>query len=117
MTYPDNVRVLLEPLSARCNIDNLAPDPRLGVLPNGGLSPPAIVHGGLQVIVLGGVVPLPLARGAWGGGSAGGIKGTAYLPAPPPSPCTSVDCLAVHPVYMRMSGREAGAPVGRVAAS
>lgn len=64
-THPDNIWILLELLSAGRHIDHLAPDAGLCVFPDGGLPPPAVVHGRLQVIVLGGVVPLPLGAGAW----------------------------------------------------
>ena len=63
-THPDNIGILLELLSAGCNIDHLAPNAGLCVFPDGGLSPPTIVHGSLQVIVLGCVVSFPLG-GAW----------------------------------------------------
>ena len=59
-THPDNIWILLELLSTGCNIDDLAPNARLGVFPDCGLPPPAVVHGRLQVIVLRCVVPLPL---------------------------------------------------------
>ena len=59
-THPDNIWILLELLSTGRNINDLPPNARLCVFPDGGLPPPAVVHGRLQVIVLRGVVPLPL---------------------------------------------------------
>ena len=59
-THSDDIRVLFELLATGRDIDNLAADARLCVFSDGRLPPPAVVHRRLQVIVLGGVVPLAL---------------------------------------------------------
>jgi hypothetical protein len=47
-TYPDDVGVLFEPLAARGDVHNLAPDAGLAVLPDGCLSPPTVAQRNLQ---------------------------------------------------------------------
>ena len=80
-TYPDNIWILLELLSAGGNIDDLAPNAGLCVFPDGGLPPPAVVHRCLEVIVLGCVVALPLGARAWAGDKGQVATSKAYQPA------------------------------------
>ena len=61
LTNPDDIGILLEPLSTGRHIHNLPPDPGLGVLPDGRLPPPPGQQGGAQIIVLRGVISLALA--------------------------------------------------------